>query len=263
VAVNCAQFSGTLLETELFGHEKGAFTGATKQRKGRFELAEGGTLFLDEVGNTSLEMQAKILRVVEQKEFERVGGEQSISVNMRLIAATNTRLEDAVRNGSFREDLYYRLNVVRIEVPPLCERKSDIAPLCRLFLAKYCAKTGRHFAGITPQAMEMLESYDWKGNVRELQNVLEMAVALEDGDWITTRYYPEHVRVTAVRRLMKKTEAGNTLEAVVGAFERRLLEEQMRLHGWNRRETARALGVHRNTIENKIKKYGIEPDKER
>ena len=261
IAVNCAQFSGTLLESELFGHEKGAFTGATHLRKGRFELANGGTLFLDEVGNTSPEMQSKILRVVETKQFERVGGQDTIEVDVRLIAATNTDLKEAISHGRFREDLYYRLNVVQIEVPPLRERKDDIPALCSYFLTKHCAKTNRHFHGITPEAMELLVAYDWRGNVRELQNLVEMAVALEDTEWITTRYLPPHILASAGRAITASTGGANALETVTLDFERRFLEEQLRIHGWNHRQTARSLGVHRNTIENKIKKLGITEDR--
>jgi len=257
VAVNCAQFTGTLLESELFGHEKGAFTGATDVRKGRFELAHGGTLFLDEVGNTSAEMQSKILRVVETKRFERVGGEETIEVDARLIAATNADLKEAMRRGRFREDLYYRLNVVQIEVPPLRERKDDIPALCDYLLTKHCAKTNRHFHGITPEVMELLAAYDWRGNVRELENVIEMAVALEDGEWITTRYLPAHILTCSGRTQAASARGGNVFETVTRDFERRFLEEQLRIHGWNHRKTARSLGVHRNTIENKIKKLGI------
>ncbi len=257
VAVNCAQFTGSLLESELFGHEKGAFTGASEQRKGRFELADGGTLLLDEVGNTSQEMQAKILRVVETMEIERVGGQKPIRVDVRLIAATNANLEEEMRKGRFREDLYYRLNVVRIDVPPLRQRKEDIPLLCDLFLAKHRAKSGRDIRGITPEAMAMLMSYDWRGNVRELQNLIEMAVALEEGPWITMRYLPPHVQ-GCVRHVQKSEgEPANILELSVGNFERFFIEEQLRINDWNHRETARNLGVHRNTIENKIKKYGI------
>jgi DNA-binding NtrC family response regulator len=261
VAVNCAQFTGTLLESELFGHERGAFTGATEQRKGRFELANTGTLFLDEVGNTSLEMQAKILRVVETKKFERVGGQKSVEVDERLIAATNADLREYIRQGKFREDLYYRLNVVRIEIAPLRERREDIPALCEHFLARHGARTGRRLRGITPEAMGMLHAYDWRGNVRELQNVLEMAVALEEGDWITTRYLPEHVLAAGCAEVAGERGGGSVLEGVVENFERRFLEEQLRVNDWNHRQTARALGVHRNTIENKIKKYGIREEK--
>jgi DNA-binding NtrC family response regulator len=260
VAVNCAQFTGSLLESELFGHEKGAFTGAAELRKGRFELADGGTLFLDEVGNTSQEMQAKILRVVETKQFERVGGQQPVRVDVRLIAATNANLEQDMRKGRFREDLYYRLNVVRINVPPLRERKEDIPLLCDHFIAKHRARSGRNIRGITPEAMAIFMSYDWRGNVRELQNVIEMAVALEEGPWITIRYLPPHVQGSLRHVRPSGEKPGNMLELAVGNFERLLLEEQLRIHDWNRRKTARTLGIHRNTIEKKIRKYGIGKD---
>jgi len=261
VAVNCAQFSGTLLESELFGHEKGAFTGATSTRKGRFEMAHGGTLFLDEVGNTSPEMQSKILRVVETRQFERVGGQETIGVDARLLAATNANLMEAIRDGKFREDLYYRLNVVPIEVPPLRDRKEDIPALCSYFLAKHCARTNRHFQGITPEAMELLTAYDWRGNVRELQNVIEMAVALEDGEWVTTRYLPAHILACVGGARAASSGNGNVLDLVMRDFERRFLEEQLRIHDWNHRRTARSLGVHRNTVENKIKKLGIREER--
>ena len=257
VAVNCVQFSGTLLESELFGHEKGAFTGAIAAHKGRFELADGGTLFLDEVGSTSPEMQAKILRVVESKQFERVGGTKTLSVDIRLIAATNADLEKAMREGRFREDLYYRLNVVHIEVPALRARKRDIKPLAAHFLAKYVAKTGHAMQGITPETMDVLMAYDWRGNVRELENMIQMAVALEEGDWLTTRYFPAHVMASAARQRMHLPVPTNLLEAFTAECERWYLKEQLRVHGGNHRKTARTLGIHRNTLENKIQKYGI------
>ena len=258
VAVNCAQFAGPLLESELFGHEKGAFTGATNRRKGRFELADGGTLFLDEVGDTSPEMQAKILRAVEMKRFQRVGGEDNIDVDIRLIAATNSDLEAAVEKGDFRDDLYYRLNVVRIEVPPLRERREDIEPLSKHFLAQYCAKTGAEFQGITAETMEALKAYDWRGNVRELENVIETSVALEEGQWVTTRYLPSRVLAAEDVKNARQTDDGCVLESVVGGFEKRFLEEQLRANDWNYRQTARQLGVHRNTVANKINKYNIQ-----
>lgn len=258
VAVNCAQFAGGLLESELFGHEKGAFTGATGRRKGRFELADAGTLFLDEVGDTSPEMQAKILRAVEMKRFQRVGGEETIEVDIRLISATNADLEAEVRKGNFREDLYYRLNVVRIEVPPLEDRKSDIEPLCKHFLAQFCAKTGAEFQGITREAMDALEAYDWKGNVRELQNVIETCVALEEGEWITTRYLPSRVLAAEEVKKAQRSQDASVLESVVGGFEKRFLEEQLRANDWNYRQTARNLGIHRNTVANKVNKYRIQ-----
>ena len=204
-----------------------------------------------------MEMQAKILRVVENKEFERVGGQQSIMSDVRLIAATNADLEEEVRSGRFREDLYYRLNVVRIEIPPLRERAEDIPALCEYFLERYSATTGRAIRGITPEAMSLLKAHTWRGNVRELRNVIEMAIALEDESYITSRYLPAHILSRAAKREHLPEDSESVLESVVKSFERRFLTEQLRLNDWAQAETARTLGVHRNTLENKMKKYGI------
>ena len=256
VAVNCAQFSSGLLESELFGHEKGAFTGAVRLRRGRFELADAGTLFLDEIGNTTLEMQARILHTVESRRFERVGGERSLHSDFRLIAATNSDVEEAVRKGDFREDLYYRLNVVRIAVPPLRERPEDIPALCEHFLARLAIRRGRLPRRITPEAMQMLRAWQWLGNVRELQNVLEMADALEDGEQITSQCFPMRLRAAALSGKGAAPSA-NVLTAMVEEFERHFLAEQLRAHNWNQLRTAQSLGAHRNTIDKKIRKYGL------
>jgi len=258
VAVNCVKFSTALLESELFGHEKGAFTGATSQRRGRFELADGGTLFLDEIGNTTPEMQAHILRTVETKQFERVGGEETLHTDFRLITATNTDLEAAVRERAFREDLYYRLNVVRIEVPPLRDRPEDIVPLCSHFLARLANKTAQPARPLTPEALNILKVWHWPGNIRELQNLLEMASVLEDGDWITSRHFPVQMRAAAASREQASTRnSRGLLEAMMEDYERMLIEEQLRVNGWNQVRTAQSLGIHRNTIDKKIKKYGL------
>jgi DNA-binding NtrC family response regulator len=258
VAVNCAQFSGPLLESELFGHEKGAFTGATTQRRGRFELADGGTLFLDEIGSTSLEMQVRILRAVETRQFERVGGEKTISSDFRLIAATNADLEEAMKKGEFREDLYYRLNVVRIEVPPLRDRREDIPQLCEHFLTRLRGKSRNKPKTISPEAMAMLSSWNWPGNIRELGNVLEMAYALEESDFITSRCLPLRMRmVIGEKAPLVRDDSSNLLEAMVSDYERQVIEEHLSAHGWNQLKTARSLGIHRNTIDKKIKKYGL------
>jgi DNA-binding NtrC family response regulator len=259
VAVNCAQFAPSLLESELFGHEKGAFTGATQQRRGRFELADGGTLFLDEVGNTGSEMQARILRVLETGTFERVGGEEPIQSDFRLLAATNTDLDKEVQEGRFRKDLYYRLHVVPIHIPPLRERREDILPLCEHAISLFRARTGRSVKGITPEAQELLVNWDWPGNVRELCNAIEMALTLEDGEWITSMHLPVRMQVAA--RVGRKTDGPrSTLEALMEDFEKQLLAQTLRVHGWSHVDAARSLGIHRNTIENKIKRYGIMPD---
>jgi DNA-binding NtrC family response regulator len=258
VAVNCAQFSSSLLESELFGHEKGAFTGATSQRHGRFELADGGTLFLDEVGNTSPEMQARILRVLETGRFERVGGEETISSDFRLLAATNAVLEADVAEGRFREDLYYRLRVVPIHIPPLRERRDDIEPLVEHFLAGQRARLGRNLHGFTAKAMKLLRSWRWPGNVRELRNVVEMAVALSDCERIGPDHFPMDI-LTCAEQNGAEPDARNLLEWRVQEFEKQLLVQELRRHDWNQAATARSLGCHRNTILNKIRKYGIDP----
>jgi DNA-binding NtrC family response regulator len=260
VAINCAQFSSSLLESELFGHEKGAFTGATKQRRGRFELADGGTLFLDEIGNTSAEMQARILRVLETGRFERVGGEETISSDFRLLSATNANLEAAVRDGRFREDLYYRLRVVPIRIPPLRDRPEDILPLAEHFLAHQRARTGRHIRGFADEATALLRSWRWPGNVRELRNIVEMAVALTEGEWVTSSHFPMNILTQMPDEATAAGEAQNLLEWRVQQFEKQLVARELRRHDWNQAATAESLGCHRNTILNKIQKYGLEPD---
>src|SRR5512143_1086799 len=195
VILNCAALAEGVLESELFGHEKGAFTGAIRRKAGRFELAHGGTLFLDEIGEIPIATQLKLLRVLQEHEFERVGGEKTIKVDVRIIAATNRDLMAAVREGRFREDLYYRLNVVTINMPPLRERREDVPALAGHFLAKFAQETGKHVEGIDHRAMEMLVHYDWPGNVRELENIMERAVVLEKGDTVTPASLPLQLRL--------------------------------------------------------------------
>ena len=196
VAVSCAALSETLLESELFGHEKNAFTGAVAERKGRFELAHGGTLFLDEIGDIPAPVQVKLLRVLQQREFERVGGTKTIKVDVRIVAATNADLEKLVKEGKFREDLYYRLHVIQIPLPPLRQRTEDIPLLVEGFLKKFNAENGRHIARIAPEAMQCLVSYPWPGNVRELENIIERSVVLSDpdADVLTTDLLPSVIR---------------------------------------------------------------------
>jgi Nif-specific regulatory protein len=190
VAINCAAISESLLESELFGHEKGAFTGAIALKKGKLEVANSGTLFLDEVGELAPTLQSKLLRVLQEQEFERVGGTKPLRVDIRVIAATNRDLEKALRDGSFREDLYYRLNVVNIEVPPLREHREDIPLLVQFFVSKLGAKCCRTLLGVSPEALSILESHDWPGNVRELQNLVERAIVLGSGQLIEARDLP-------------------------------------------------------------------------
>ena len=257
VALNCARYAGPLLDSELFGHERGAFTGADRARRGRFEMADGGTLFLDEVGTTADETQAKLLRVIEQQCFERVGSEQTTHVDVRILAATNMDLEAGVNGGRFREDLFYRLNAARIELPPLRERREDVPLLVEHFLEQQLVRSGKAFHGVTKDAMGLLMLYDWKGNVRELENLIRTSAALEDGEWITARYFTPPVLAAGAQQA---GEPANRLTTMVDQFERSLLVAELRANNWNRRAVARSLGVHRNTIESKMKKHDVVPD---
>jgi DNA-binding NtrC family response regulator len=258
VKVNCAALQENLLESELFGHEKGAFTGADKQRIGRFEQADGGTMFLDEVGDMSLSTQAKILRVLQEHEFERLGGTRTLKVDVRLIAAANRSLPAMVAAGQFREDLYYRLNVVSVEMPPLRERKEDIAPLSEFFVRRFSGELKKKIDGIAPDALKMLMRYNWPGNIRELQNALERAVLLTEGHVIT----PEDLRlgeVTSVgtdpdsARVVRVPPAGIALEEI----ERQALIESLRMCNWVQKDAAELLHVSPRVINYKIKTLGI------
>ncbi len=242
VPVNCAAIPRELIESELFGHEKGAFTGATSAREGKFQSAHGGTIFLDEIGDMSLDLQAKILRILEDKELQRVGGNKSISVDVRIIAATNKDLAKAVEEGTFREDLFYRLNVVAVMLPPLKERKKDIIPLAEYFIAGRVKK-------ISSKAKRLLESYDWPGNVRELRNCVDRAVVLGDGKVIQPEDLPYTFR-----------KGGQVIPAPLERLDH--MEEDhivrvLRYTNWNKSDAARILGITRQTLDNKIKRYTI------
>ena len=251
VKINCAALPAELIESELFGHEKGAFTGATQQRKGRFELADGGSLFLDELGELTLSAQAKLLRVLQEQEFERVGGSETIRVDVRLIAATNRNLADEVAAGRFRSDLYYRLNVFPIEVPALRQRVADIPLLARFFLGKYARKLGKHFDDIAPAGLEHLRQYTWPGNVRELQNVIERAVILSPGPLLD-------IAPLAPSRAQPEAAGGalRTLEAV----EREHIMHTLEATGWRisgAKGAAAILGMNPNTLRSRMLKLGI------
>jgi formate hydrogenlyase transcriptional activator len=251
VKVNCAALPAELIESELFGHEKGAFTGAIQQRKGRFELADGGTLFLDELGELSLSAQAKLLRVLQEQEFERVGGSETIRVDVRVIAATHRNLPEEIASGRFRSDLYYRLNVFPIEVPALRQRGADIPLLARFFLTKYAKKFGKHFDDIDPAGLDHLRHYSWPGNVRELQNVIERAVILSQGALLEIPpLQPSRVNIAAAPASLQ------TLEKVEREHILRTLEET----AWvisGPKGAAAILGMNPNTLRSRMLKLGI------
>ena len=255
VAVHCAALSATLLESELFGHEKGAFTGATVQRKGRFELADGGTLFLDEVSEIDPSIQVKLLRVLEERTFERVGGEETIETDIRLIAATNRDLREYVRQGKFREDLFFRLNVVDILLPSLAERVGDIPLLADRFLKEYAEKNGKKIEGVSPDAVSLLTSYAWPGNVRELRNTIEKMVVLARSERLTARDVPANIR-EAVRGPVGSTSRAPVL--TVGSLadtERRKIMAVLEKNNGNRTRAADELGISRRTLHRKLREY--------
>ncbi len=257
VAVHCAALTSTLLESELFGHEKGAFTGAAERRRGRFEMADGGSLFLDEVGEIDLNTQVKLLRVLEERRFERVGGQTTLDTDVRLIAATNRDLRQMVDDGAFREDLFYRLNVVVINLPPLRERRGDIALLAQHFIRSTAEENGKNLDGITPEAMNLLTSYDWPGNVRELRNVIERMVVLARGDRLTVRDMPSPVRDTLPRR------GGTSMaELSLEEAEKQLIVQALDTHGGNRTKAAEQLGISRRTLHRKLNEYGLREEKD-
>ncbi|MBI4665602.1 MAG: sigma-54-dependent Fis family transcriptional regulator [Nitrospinae bacterium] len=254
VAINCGALTDTLLETELFGHEKGAFTGAEQRRIGKFELADKGTLFLDEIGNISPAMQVKILRALQEGEITRVGGNDTIKVDVRYICATNLDLKEAVRKGGFREDLYYRINVVPIHLPPLRERAGDIKYLAEHYLQKFSRDMGKNIAGFSAEALERMKRYSWPGNIRELGNLVERAVILTRGPVV------EKVDIPQDNFPPKTAEPGSgalELQDVVAQAEKKYLLESLKSHHWNITETARAAGVNARTIHRKMKEFGI------
>ena len=255
VCINCAALTETLLESELFGHEKGAFTGATERMIGKFEAADQGTIFLDEIGEMTSSTQAKFLRVLEGHPFERVGGNVPIKADVRVVAATNRTLEEAVRAGTFRRDLFFRLQVVQLDVPPLRDRASDISILADHFLKRFARETGRKMRAFTPAALEKLQGYAWPGNVRELKNVIERAVALGSGPTLD-----------AADIWLSEIDVGGSFHgAVAHAYKPEALEEVEKRHiletlkhtDWNKSQAAAILGIERSTLDRKIKAYGL------
>ena len=252
IKVHCASLSESLLESELFGHEKGAFTGASSQKKGRFELADGGTIFLDEIGEIDMSTQVKILRVLQEREFERVGGEKTIRVDVRLIAATNRDLASEVKKGNFREDLFYRLNVVHIEVPPLRERKEDIELLTINFLDEFNKEDGRKIEGISPQARRALLNYDWPGNIRELKNCIESSVVLAKGNIIQLEDLPPQVT-------QKEGEAKSSitinLPTTMEEAEKKIILSTIEYCAGNKSRASELLDIGRKTLHRKLNEY--------
>ncbi|KHK02872.1 Nitrogenase (vanadium-iron) transcriptional regulator VnfA [Desulfovibrio sp. TomC] len=254
VKFNCAALPESILESELFGHEKGSFTGATQLRKGRFEEADGGTIFLDEVGELSLGVQAKLLRVLQERAFERVGGNKTVTVDIRIIAATNKNLAEMAERGEFRQDLYFRLNVFPLQVPPLRDRGSDIVTLAEHFAARYAEETGKVIKRITTPAINMLMHYHWPGNVRELENVIHRAVILTEDEAIHGYNLPLSLQTP----VFSGPDALDGLEARLAAVEYEMLVEALRLHQGNTTEAARELGLTRRTMGLRMKKYRLD-----
>jgi transcriptional regulator with GAF, ATPase, and Fis domain len=280
VRVNCGALSESLLESELFGHVKGAFTNAIENRTGRFEAAHGGTIFLDEINSMSRTLQVKLLRVLQEHQFERVGDTRTISVDCRIIAATNRDLAEMVQLNSFREDLYYRLNVLPIYVPPLRERREDISELVSFFTARYAAENQRRMLSISPEVMGFFRSYLWPGNVRELQNYIERAIVLADTDELTPELLPPHVRGDApirlgrierselqslcselvARGLSEVSEEGKCHESVMGLVERELILQVLRSCQGTQTKAATRLGINRNTLHKKIEDFSLQSE---
>ncbi len=260
IKVNCSALPETLLESELFGHEKGAFTGAMRQRKGRFELAHEGTLFLDEIGEVSPVVQVKLLRVLQERQFERVGGSETISVDVRLICATQKDLKEEIKKGTFREDLYYRLNVVPIFIPPLRERREDILLLAEHFMNKYSKKMGKEIYGISEEAKNLLLKYPFPGNIRELENMIERAIALMKGKHIQPEDLPEELwgQRVLIQELCKKIQDPKPLSQAVNLFEKEYIQKVLERTKGKKGQAAEILGISRKTLWEKIKDLEIE-----
>jgi len=256
VAVNVPALTETLLESELFGHEKGAFTGADKMKKGRFEIAHGGTIFLDEVGDIPQSIQVKLLRVLQEHQFERVGGTEKIEVDVRIIAATNKDLEQKIKDGTFREDLYYRLNVVSIKIPPLRERREDILPMIENFIDKYCKENKKDKLEISKEAADVLMKYNYPGNVRELENIVERAVVLTRVKVITLNDLPMNIKGFKEEKTLPAFGEGNLTEQVE-ALEKQLIFDALQESGGNQTKAGKLLGLTERNLRYKLKKYNI------
>ncbi len=262
VEINCAAIPEELIESELFGHEKGSFTGATAARRGKFDQANGGTLFLDEIGDMSLKTQAKILRILQEHKFDRVGGNRTIEVDVRVIAATNKNLQEEIKSGKFREDLFFRLNVLPFQVPPLRNRKDDIPLLCQHFLHFFCGKESREIKAISEEALAALQAYNWPGNVRELKNLIERLVIMTPGKTIRLSDLPLSINQN---NLHNEQQQFNAIEMPASyreakeLFEKQFLEKKLSENNWNVSKTAEEIGLERSNLHRKIKQYKIEP----
>jgi DNA-binding NtrC family response regulator len=259
IPVNLAAIPRELVESILFGHEKGAFTGAVRQQLGKFELAAGGTLFLDEIGDLRLDLQGKLLRAIQEGEIERVGGSRPIPTDFRLIAATNVDLDKAVKEGRFREDLYYRLNVIPLRMPPLRERLDDLPALADCFVRRYASRFRRNVAGVAPDAMKLLQSHWWPGNIRELENLIERVVAITDKEWITDEDLPFEYQVPIPAPEGEDAADGKLLQRACDTFERNFILKALERSGWNVTATARYLGIPLSTMKHKMDRLGIRP----
>jgi len=268
IPVNCGAIPAELLESELFGHEKGAFTGAIASRVGRFELADGGTVFLDEIGEMSPILQVKLLRVLQERSFERIGGSRTVNVDVRVISATNQNLEDAVKTGRFREDLYYRINVIPIDIPPLRERPEDLPLLCDFFMEKHAKRFERSALRISDEALSVFMGYGWPGNVRELENTLERMLVLKDDDVVTPYDLSEKMTGKKLPQLpeiaggdddpdINPFVQGIDLNAALIEYEKRLLHHALQLHGGVKSQAARYLNINRTTLIEKMKRLGL------
>jgi len=261
VEVSCGALPETLLESELFGHVKGAFTGAVSNKQGKFMAADGGTVFLDEIANASPALQVKLLRVLQDRQFEPVGSNKTCTVDVRILLASNRDLEEEVKKGRFREDLYYRINVVTIDLPPLCERVGDVPLLAERFLKMYCAQHNKVKLGFTDEALEYLERYSWPGNVRELENVIERAVLLSKGNHIDVEDLPNSIRFDQGRR--QQAYKPMSLKEALAEPEKRIIQQALEANHWNRQATARALRIDRTTLFKKMKQHGLYEEAER
>ncbi|MCX5702848.1 MAG: sigma-54 dependent transcriptional regulator [Candidatus Omnitrophica bacterium] len=257
VEVSCGALSETLLESELFGHVKGAYTGAIKDRMGRFELANGGTIFLDEIDAFSTALQVKLLRVLQEGEFERVGDTHTVKVDVRVIAATNQKLEDLIAHGKFRKDLYYRLNIISIEVPPLRERKGDIPLLAEDFIKKHTSHITKKVDGLSNEALTILMNYDWPGNIRELENVIERAIILTKDPVINPEYFPEFLKEVKQGAAALAVDNNVKLKEALALPEKDLIIRALDAASWNRNEAALALGINRTTLYKKMRRFGL------